>query len=144
MKFDDIRKMASKDINIDGTELDTESLKTPQLYNKYLNIYHDERLVLKKLRADLKELVRVKWEYYSGKMSEEELSRRGWEPFQLKILKQDLDRYIHTDKEVSVSNDRISYQEEKVDYLSSILKSISNRGWDIKNAIEWRKFINGI
>tara|TARA_B100000131_G_C17952645_1_gene547086 strand:- start:291 stop:725 length:435 start_codon:yes stop_codon:yes gene_type:complete len=144
MKFDEIRNMANADMKIDGTELDIESLKIPQLHNKYLNLYHDERLRLKQMRSKFKELVRDKWEYYTGKMSEEELSRRGWEPFQLKVLKGDLDRYIDADSQVMVESDKIAYQEEKVEYLQSVLKSITSRGWDIKNAIEWRKFINGI
>ena len=76
MKFDDIRKMVAKDMVIDDTELDLESLKIPQLHNKYLNMFHDERLILKKLETDKRELTRDKWEYYSGKMSQEELNRR--------------------------------------------------------------------
>ena len=90
MKFDELRRMVSVDMKIDGTELDIESLKTPQLHNKYLNLYHDERLILKQMRSRIKELVRDKWEFYSGKMSEEKLERLGWEPFQLKVLKQDI------------------------------------------------------
>jgi hypothetical protein len=62
----------------------------------------------------------------------------------LKILKQDLDMYIHSDSDVTKVDDRITLQKEKVDYLSSILKSITGRGWEIKNAIEWRKFTSGI
>ena len=144
MKFDELRRMVSVDMKIDGTELDIESLKTPQLHNKYLNLYHDERLILKQMRSRIKELVRDKWEFYSGKMSEEKLERLGWEPFQLKVLKQDLDRYIESDTQVAREYDRIAFQEEKVDFLQATLKSITARQWDIKNAIEWRKFVNGI
>jgi len=144
MRLDDIRKMVAKDVVIDDTMLDMESIKIPQLHNKYLNLFHDERLFLKKLESEKRELLRDKWEFYSGKMTEEELNRRGWEPFQLKVLKQDLDRYIYADKDVSVMTDRITLQQEKVDYLASIIKSINGRGWEIKNAIEWRKFTNGI
>ena len=86
MRFDDIRSMVSKDMVIDDSELDIESLKIPQLHNKYLNLFHDERILLRKLEADKRELIRDKWEFYSGKMSQEELEERGWEPFQLKIL----------------------------------------------------------
>jgi hypothetical protein len=136
--------MVQKDMQIDDTMLDIESLKIPQLHNKYLNIFHDERLILRKLQVEKREMIRDKWEYYSGKMSEEELQRRGWEPFQLKVLKQDLDKYIHSDKDVVIIEDKITLQEEKVDYLASIIKSINGRGWEIKNAIEWRKFTNGI
>jgi|TARA_R110000851_G_scaffold116483_5_gene242728 hypothetical protein len=144
MRFDDIKTMVAKDMVIDSSELDTESLKIPQLHNKYLNLFHDERILLRKLEADKRELVRDKWEFYSGKMSQEELDNRGWVPFQLKILKQDLDMYIHSDSDVTKVDDRITLQKEKVDYLSSILKSITGRGWEIKNAIEWRKFTSGI
>ena len=144
MRFADIRSMVSKDMVIDDSELDIESLKIPQLHNKYLNLFHDERILLRKLEADKRELIRDKWEFYSGKMSQEELEERGWEPFQLKILKQDLDMYIHSDSDVTKIEDRITLQKEKVDYLASIVKSISGRGWEIKNAIEWRKFTSGI
>ena len=65
-------------------------------------------------------------------------------PFQLKILKQDLDMYIHSDSDITKVDDRITLQKEKVDYLASIIKSVSGRGWEIKNAIEWRKFTSGI
>lgn len=144
MRFDDIRSMVSNDMVINDSELDTESLKIPQLHNKYLNLFHDERILLRKLEADKRELIRDKWEFYSGKMSQEQLDERGWEPFQLKILKQDLDMYIHSDSDVTKNEDRITLQKEKVDYLASIIKSISGRGWEIKNAIEWRKFTSGI
>tara|TARA_Y100001938_G_C8086406_1_gene432323 strand:- start:2262 stop:2696 length:435 start_codon:yes stop_codon:yes gene_type:complete len=144
MRFDDIRKMVEKDMVIDDSELDLESLKIPQLHNKYLNLFHDERILLRKLEVERRELIRDKWEFYSGKMSEEELTRRGWEPFQLKVLKQDLDMYIQSDSDVTKIDDRITLQKEKVDYLASIVKSISGRGWEIKNAIEWRRFTSGV
>ena len=144
MRFDDIRKMVEKDMVIDDSELDLESLKIPQLHNKYLNLFHDERILLRKLEVERRELIRDKWEYYSGKMSEEELARREWEPFQLKVLKQDLDMYIQSDSDVTTIDDRITLQKEKVDYLASIVKSISGRGWEIKNAIEWRRFTSGV
>ncbi len=144
MRFDDIRKMVAKDMVIDDSELDLESLKIPQLHNKYLNLFHDERILLRKLEADRRELIRVKWEFYTGKMSQEELDDRGWEPFQLKVLKQDLDMYIQSDSDVTKVDDRITLHKEKVDYLASIVKSVSGRGWEIKNAIEWRRFTSGI
>ena len=76
-------------------------------------------------------------------MSEEELESKGWEPFNLKILKQDLDKYLDGDSDLILVKQKITYQEEKVSYLESVLKSINNRNWEIKNAIEWRKFLNG-
>jgi len=38
---------------------------------------------------------------------------------------------------------KTSLQQEKVDYLEAILRQINNRGFQIKNAIDWNKFISG-
>ena len=143
MNISTLRKMVEEDLKIDSAELDIASLRIPQLHNKYLNVFHDQRLLLKKLKGDLAETVRLKWEYYTGKMDQDALDELGWEPFPLKILKTDIDRYLDSDKELIQSRAKIDYQAEKVDYLESVLKNITNLQWNIKNAIEWRKFING-
>ena len=138
-----IRGMVEKDLKIDSTELDLASLRIPQLHTKYLNIFHDERLLLKKMKIEFKDLSRIKWDYYTGKISQETLDELGWEPFPLKILKTDIDRYLDSDKDISSEKSKIDYQDEKVLYLESVLKNITNLQWNIKNAIEWRKFLNG-
>tara|TARA_R110002096_G_scaffold203258_2_gene388292 strand:- start:140 stop:574 length:435 start_codon:yes stop_codon:yes gene_type:complete len=144
MRLEDIRKMAQEDSVIDDTELDLESLKLPQLHNKYLNIYHDEKLFLLKNESDLKKAIRIKWEYYTGKLDKDSLQELGLEPFPLKILKQDLDKYLESDDDITELNHKYIYQKEKVDYLASVLKELTNRHWKIRNAIEWRKFVSGV
>ena len=144
MHLDKIKEMAEKDLPIDDTELGTESVRIPQLHNKYLVIFHDERLTLRKAQADYRTLRRDKWEYYTGKMSQERLKELGWEPFQSKILRNDLDIYLESDKQLSDFQSKIEYQQEKVDYLEGILKGIAQRHWIIRNALEWKKFTNGI
>ena len=143
MDFDKIKAMSERDTQIDGTELYIESIKLPQLHNKYLNILQDEKLVLRKLISDKNKLFRLKWEYYNGKMDKDALDELGWEPFQLNILKKDIDIYLNSDKELSMIHDRISYQEVKLEFLEEILKELNNRHWKIRNAIEWRKFTSG-
>ena len=44
MNLNEIREMVSNDIIIDETNLDQESLKTPQLHNKYLIFFGDEKV----------------------------------------------------------------------------------------------------
>ena len=39
-------------------------------------------------------------------------------------------------------NLKIVYQQEVVDVLDEILKSINNRNWIIRNAVEWHKLTN--
>ncbi len=144
MNLTELRAMVSQDMVMDDTELDIESLRTPQLHNKYLNMFHDERLLLTKKEEELKSLLRKKWEYYTGKMDSETLESLGWEPFQLNILKADIDKYLDSDKELSVLRMQISFTKEKVSYLESVVKIMNNRQWNIRSAIEWRKFINGV
>lgn len=128
---------------IDDTELDIESMNIPQLHSKYLNIYMDEKLLLQKINSDYYRLKKMKWEYYTGKLDQDQLDEYGWEPFQLKILKQDIDLYMDSDEDLQKLINKQTYQKEKINYLDAILKSVNNRQWNIKGAIEWRKFING-
>ncbi len=144
MNLNDLKAMVADDIIMDDTELDIESLKTPQLHNKYLNFFHDEKLIYVKQEEEYKKLYRLKWEYYTGKMDQDSLDKLEWEPFQLNILKVDIEKYLSSDEDLSLIRLRLSYTKEKVDYLESVIKIISNRQWNIRSAIDWRKFLNGV
>ena len=143
MTLDDLRAELLKDMGLDETALDSESLRIPQLHGKYLNFLFDERLLLSKYEGDLARTTRVKWEYYTGKMSHEELTARGWEPFSLKILRNDLDLYLESDADLSKLQQKVVYQKEKIALLEEIVKELNNRHWKIRCAIDWRKFVNG-
>jgi len=143
MKFEEIQKLWTSDCEIDETELSKEAVKTPQLHNKYLILFHDERLRLRTLRYDHFKLIRQKKDYFGGRMSAEEMEALDWEPFQLKLLKADIDIYIEADDDIINSSKIIAVVEEKVGYLESIVKSLSNRGFIIKNAIDWKRFTEG-
>ena len=144
MNLTDLKAMVADDLVMDDTELDIESLRTPQLHNKYLNFYHDEKLIYVKQDEEYKKLYRLKWEYYTGKLDPDSLDRLQWEPFQFNILKADIDKYLSSDEDLSLMRLRLSYTKEKVDYLESVIKIISNRQWNIRSAIDWRKFLNGV
>jgi hypothetical protein len=144
MDLKQIREMADKDLPIDETSLDRESLRIPLLHNKYLNILHDEKLLLQKYRIDFQKLQKIKWEYFTGKLDEETLKQKGWEPFALRILKQDVELYMNADEELLGLQAKMQYQEEKVSYVESIIKGLNTRQYHIRDAISWRKFINGV
>ena len=143
MKFEEIQKLWTSDCNIDETELAQESVKIPQLHNKYLIFYSNEKLRLKTQRFEHSKLVKLKKEYYGGKMSQEELEAIDWEPFQHKLLKADVEQYVDADDNVIESKKILALQEEKVDYLEAIVKGLSTRGYLIKNAIDWKRFTEG-
>ena len=143
MNLSDYQNYAKTDLTLDETQLDAESLKTPQLHSKYLNFLMDEKLKLTKLQHEYKVLRRKKWLYYTGKISQEELEDEGWEPFQLTILKTDLDKFIDSDEDLQLIHVRMRYKETVVDYLNETIKIINNRQWNIRSAIDWLKFTNG-
>ena len=92
MTLEELQAQADKDLVIDDTELDTESLKTPILHNKYLQYYNKFNLLLKKSQWEERTLQREKWEYYTGKSDPEVYKQK---PFDLKVLKNDVHIYIN-------------------------------------------------
>lgn len=144
MNLDELKTMIKKDLEIDQTALDAESSRTPQLHNKYLVMFMDERLKLKRMTSELSVLRRNKWLYYTGRMSKEELAQFGWEPFELNILKTEADEMIESDVEYIKASEKVNFQEEKVAYLESVIKIVQNRQWQIRAMIDWLKFTQGV
>lgn len=143
MNINDIRRHVNKDLVMDETSLDLESMKTPQIHNKYLIIFTDEKLILGKLKSDFNVLRKNKWLYYTGKLSLEQLNSFGWEPFDLNILKSDIDKFLDSDDDIITLANKILLQQEKVNYIENVIKIINNRQWNIRSAIDWLKFTNG-
>ena len=52
--------------------------------------------------------------------------------------------YINSDVEIIELSDKISYLETTFEFIEGVLKSIDRRGWDIKNAQDWKKFEAGM
>ena len=144
MKLEEIQELWNRDREIDIAELAIESVRIPQLHDKYLKIYIDERIKLKSLEFELSKMVRLKNDYYSGRMAQEDLEKLGWEPFLGKILKGEMHSYLEADEDVFRIKTKIVIMEEKINYLDSIVKMINNRGFQIKSAIDWIKFKSGI
>lgn len=140
MTLDELQKQAEKDLKIDDLELGDESLKSASLHQKYLNIYNNFRQLHLMAEGQYHVLKRQKWEYYGGKASPEVYRDN---PFDHKILKQDIPLYLESDEELIKQKQKVEYHKICMDSCERILKQIQGRGWDIKNAIEWRKFVDG-
>jgi len=140
MDLNELQNDVERDLKIDDTELDLESIRTPQLHNKYLKHYTKYSLQLKKAQDDYKELYKIKWEYYTGKADP---SVYQAQPFDLKILKSDVGIYLDADKDLQEVGQKEAYLSAVVTYLEKVLREINNRNWNIRNAIEWKKFIHG-
>lgn len=144
MTLDELKTMIKTDLQIDQTALDSESSRTPQIHNKYLVLFMDEKLKLKRMESELAVLRRDKWLYYTGRMSKEELDQHGWEPFELNILKNEADQMIESDAQYIKAQEKVYFQTEKVSYLEDVVKIINNRQWQIRSIIDWLKFTQGV
>lgn len=143
MDIEELEKMWAKDCEIDETNLIGESSKIPLLHSKYYKLYYRASLKATKLRYELRELEKAKTEYYNGSMAPEDLKERGWKPNPLKILRNDINKYIESDKDIIELSLRIEYQSSLAKFLEDIIKQINNRNFIIKNMIDLLKFQQG-
>ena len=142
MTLEELQKEAREDLAIvDQEKLDQESYKNQNIKPKWLEYRtrYDQLLIMR--RSDHQRLWREKWEYYGGKADAKVYAAK---PFDIKVLKTDLTMYIQSDDEILELQSKISYYESIIKYIDGVIKSIDNRGWDIKNAIEWKKFEAGV
>ena len=126
--------------------LDESSKQTPKLHSKYLELLSLAKFQLKKAEMEQKTLLKDKWFYYNGKLSEEEINEKGWspDPFNgLKILKGEMDYYYDADPEIQKSEEKIEYYKNTVSVLTEIVDTIKWRHQTIGNMIKWKVFESG-
>ena len=138
MKIEDIMEMWGEDSHIDDKDLDNESLKIPNLHQKYLDIYPKEKRRLSDLKTHWKVVFQQRWEVV--------ISKNGKGPdHNIRISKSELEKYyVAADESLQKAEKILNEQEEKVNYLKSVLSMIENRSFHINNAINWRKFVAGL
>ena len=142
MDLEVLKETAKTDLPISDFErIDQESYKNQVIKQKWLDFKADFELLLVKAKTDHQLLYRQKWEYYGGKAEAKVYAAK---PFDIRVMKTDLVMYIQSDEDILKISNKIGYYEPCVDYCKGVIKSIDNRGWDIKNSIEWKKFEAGM
>ena len=127
-------------------QLDESSRETPKLHAKYLELLSTTKLMLKRTEFQQKVLLKEKWLYYNGKMSQEDVVEKGWnpDPFDgLKILKGEMDYYYDSDPEIQKSEEKIQYYKTVIDTLEQIISNLNWRHKTIGNIIKWKQFESG-
>ena len=141
MNLEKIQEMWQKDSVIDPDNLHDESLRIPQLHSKYYTLYNTITLLREKANKTYKEIRLERHNYYTGKAPSEVYAE---EPFPYKVREKDaIQRHMEADDRVSEAELKIRYYDVMLKFLEEIIKTISNRTFQIKNAIEWHKFQSG-
>ena len=137
-----IQEMWKKDSNIDPDNLHTESLNIPVLHAKYFEMFNTILLLRKKAEQQRKNTRHERYEYYSGKADPEVYVIN---PFPKKIRDKDtMQKYLDADERLSTVSLKIEYYDTMLKYIEEILKQITNRTYQIKNAIEFMRFTSGL
>ena len=142
MTNDEYLEMFEADAIINKTDLTTESLKIPVILAKYQRHLVMEAKILKgaeqlldKKRLDL-------YKYYTGDAPDHVYKEK---PLNKKPLKSDIEKYyMEADSDFQKLEQQIQNQSLKVRLLEEQIKALSQRSFNIKNAIDWEKFKSGI
>ena len=139
MNLNDLKEMCNRDTTI-GIDLDGYSISIPELANKYHQLRHDEKTLLRFLKSQYDIIKCNRWKYYSGKADPDEYEK---EPFDLKVLKSDMDMFLNADKKIIDMKDRVGEQVDKINLIDETAKKIITASFNISNTIKWKKFLSG-
>ena len=141
MDLDKIQAMWEKDSHIDPDNLHDESLKIPQLHSKYYTLYNTITLLREKAREQYSKVRLERYNYYTGKSPAEVYVE---DPFPYKVREKDaIQRHLEADDKMNKVDMKIKYYDIMLKFLEEIIRNISGRTYQIKNAIEWNKFQAG-
>ena len=141
MNLEQIQEMWEKDSKIDPDNLHDESLKIPQLHSKYYTLYNTITLMREKARTQYNKVRLERYNYYTGKAPAEAYIE---EPFPYKVREKDaIQRHLEADDRMNKVDMKIKYYDIMLKFLEEVIRAVSNRTYQIKNAIEWNKFQAG-
>lgn len=144
MNIEQLQEEWDADTIIDDNHLDREAIRTSQLHAKYLRHLIQAKLKLAKMRADYNTLRQAKFRWYRGEMGRDELKELGWEQWLgVKPLKNEMEEFLTGDKDLNTLNIRIEYVAVMVTMLEAILGQVKSRDWQIRSAVDFKKFISG-
>jgi hypothetical protein len=144
MNIEELQNMWDVDSAIDDNYLGEASTTTPVLHAKYIKILINKKLLQIKMQSEYNILRKNKFRYYRGELSRTELESLGWEQWQgIKPLKNEMDEFLTGDDDLNKLQLRVEYLNTMVYMLESVMQQIKSREWQIKNGIEWKKFLAG-
>jgi hypothetical protein len=145
MNLEELMQQWEHDSKIDDNHLGEASTESPNLHSKYINIMVSYKLKLTKTRGEYNLLRKNKFRYYRGELSRQELEDLGWQQWQgVKPLKNEMDEFLQGDTDLVQMEQKVEYLNTIVYFLEEVLKQIRQRDWQIRTAVDWKKFLVGM
>lgn len=131
------------DAKIDTLNPQKEMIRIPVLHAKYVSQITAHSISLKMKRFKFLKHKQLKIEYYSGKMGDAQLKELGWKPFQLLVMKADLNSYLDSDDDLIGLSEKMIANEEAVTFCTAVCKELNSRTFQLREYMAWEKFIAG-
>lgn len=145
MNLEQLMEMWRVDCSIDDNHLGEASTDTPNLHSKYVQYLVTYKLKQAKIKGEYNLLRKNKFRYYRGELSRQELEDLGWMQWQgTKPLKNEMDEFLQGDTDLVQMEQKVEYLNTIVFFLESVMTQIRSRDFQIKNGIEWKKFLVGM
>lgn len=139
-----IQEEWAKDSEVDITELGVEATSIGTLHSKYHKFLFSVKSEEYKLEGELDKLKQILWLYYKGSLHPSQFEEYELEPNQLVLsTKEELTSAINAHQSYIDLRYKYNTCKEIVKFIESILKLIHMRGYAIKTALDYMKFING-
>lgn len=141
-KIDEILDMWKIDCKVNELDAGRALLDIPLLHHKYSTILYQCKRTMISIDIMLNKIKKLKREYYTGKLDENELKERGWEPFPY-VLKSDISLYMESDDDINAYVAKKRMYTEIISLCESILKELNSRTYQLRAFIDYTKFMAG-
>jgi len=131
MAWQEFEKMINKELTIDRTKIGEEAGRNPLYVQKYIDLWLKSSRELNIKQREFEKLLKVKMEYYKTSYN------------LIPETVKEMDIMLNGDEEVSDIKKKITELNDLVYFFNQTTENFKNRGWMIKNIIEYLKFIEG-
>jgi hypothetical protein len=122
---------ADEDLKMEEETLDLKVYLIPNLHAKWVRYLYNEAMFLTKIEKQLLESFRKKYYFYLNDYS-------------YTVDKKHVEWHIESDETYSEELYKVNKQKHKVKYLEQMVRKVNGLSFDIKNMVEWRKFLAGV
>lgn len=140
MKLTEIQAKAKAKLPVNKQEAGSEALENVNLFTEFRDILSLKRQEKRAYEHKMRKLLIEKKLYYSGKADPDVYKDK---PFNLRLKAAEVEEYVKADPEVFSLDAKLFEVEESISYLEDTMRAIKDRGFAIKNYIEWQKFMFG-
>ena len=140
LSYEELNEIIETLLTIDPNNLAHEAIRGNRVFAELNKMYIQVSRKLMKLNDQKNSIEQFRYKHYAGKLTHDHYKK---EPVDVAILKTDIPSYMNTDKVVIEIRALAREAEMCVKLLEDAKASLKYRGVDIKNSIDFTKFMNG-